>query len=103
MSQPAAAPTTVPTTDGGDETIEEPTSRPRPERPEEDVAGSGGGVVSVAQPGSDAAEPMEELAMTGVESWYLALAGITMLALGTMINATRRRLAPANTGAHARR
>ena len=44
-------PTTVPTTDG-DEPIRQPRpERPeRPERPDGDVAGSGGAVVSVAQP-----------------------------------------------------
>ena len=41
--------------------------------------------------------------MTGVESWHLALAGLTMLGLGIMINASRRRLAPVPGGAHARR
>ena len=46
---------------------------------------------------------MEELAMTGVESWHLALAGLTMLGLGIMINTSRRRLAPVPGGAHARR
>ena len=50
-----------------------------------------GAVVSVAQPADDAAEPMEELAMTGVES---GSAGLTMLGLGIMINTSRRRSAP---------
>lgn len=106
--EPTTDPKPEPTTDPKPEPTEQPRPEPTPEpTPSGEVDGSGGN----ADDGDDdtntavlgIAQERQELAVTGVESWHLALAGMTMLSIGLVINTMRRRFTPAEVAAHARR
>lgn len=104
--EPTTDPKPEPTTDPKPEPTTDPEPEPEP-TPDGDVDSSGGN----AGGGDDdtttevlgIAQEREELAVTGVESWHLALAGMTMLSMGILINIMRRRFTPAEVVAHARR
>jgi hypothetical protein len=107
-TDPKPEPTTDPKPEPTTDPKPEPTTDPKPEpTPDGDVDSSGGN----ADGGDDdtttavqgIAQERQELAVTGVESWHLALAGMTMLSMGMIINTLRRRVTPAEVAAHARR
>ncbi len=96
--QPEPEPTTQPTP--------EPTTQPTPGvTPSGGVDNSGGssGGTTTTTAVQGVAQERQELAVTGVESWHLALAGLTMLAAGIIVNTLRRRVDPVEVAAHARR
>jgi hypothetical protein len=103
-TEPKPEPTTEPEPEPTTEPKPEPTEQPNPEpTPSGDVDSSGGSTGGTTTAVLGIAQEREELAVTGVESWHLALAGMTMLSMGMIINIMRRRMTPTEIAAHARR
>lgn len=114
ITEPEPEPTTEPKPEPTTEPEPEPTTEPKPEQPRPEPTPSGdvdsgggnaggGGDDDTATAVQGIAQEREELAVTGVESWHLALAGMTMLSMGMVINIMRRRFTPDEIAAHARR